>query len=181
MSGRILQSLLPPGHGRILTSATSPLLRQTRRWLNTDTAPVLYSAHATVMGARNGRVRGSEGLDLALSMPKALGGRGGRGKTNPEELFAACYGSCFQAAMNLAAKEMGIGMPAEAEDSVVETTLHMVGDLKGFDLGVRVDMVVRVKGVERAEMERLVGRTMETCPYSRAIRGNVTTNISIEE
>ncbi|KAG5970706.1 hypothetical protein E4U55_001505 [Claviceps digitariae] len=182
-SSRILRSLLPHGYGhghssrRILTSTR---LANPRRHLNTDTAPVLYSAHATVMGARNGRVRGSEGLDLALSMPKALGGQGERG-TNPEELFAACYGSCFQAAMNLASKEMGIAMPAEAKDSVVETTLHMVGDLEAFDLGVRVDMVVRVRGVGEKDLQRLVKRTRETCPYSRAVKGNVTTNISVEE
>eukprot|EP00249_Psilotum_nudum_P028773 c38612_g1_i1 orf=56-223(+) len=33
----------------------------TRRFLNTDTAPILYSAHANVTGARNGHVEGQEG------------------------------------------------------------------------------------------------------------------------
>ncbi|KAG6002482.1 hypothetical protein E4U21_003010 [Claviceps maximensis] len=176
-SSRLLRPLLN-GHRRIRPSA---FLQNTRRCLNTKEAPVLYSASATVMGARNGRISGSEGLDVELAMPKELGGQGGRGKTNPEELFAACYGSCFQAAMNLAAKEMGIAMPADPKDSVIETTLHMVGSLKGFDLGIRVDMVVKVKGVDKADMAKLVERTRETCPYSRAIQGNVTTTISIKE
>ncbi|ATY59347.1 OsmC family protein [Cordyceps militaris] len=165
-----------------------PLLRQApraishapRRFLNTDTAPVLYSAHARTIGARNGHVEGSEGLKMDLGMPKGLGGAGGPGKTNPEELFAAGYGACFQSAMNLVAPKMGVKMPSNAEDSVVETTVHMVGDLKKVDLGIRVEMVVKVKGVGKEDLEKLVEKTKETCPYSRATQGNVTTNIKVE-
>ncbi len=38
---------------------------------------------------------------LDLTMAKALGGPGDAGKTNPEELFAAGYGACFQSAVRL--------------------------------------------------------------------------------
>ncbi|KZZ90510.1 OsmC family protein [Moelleriella libera RCEF 2490] len=169
---------------RILLRRAPRLQTQTRRLLarslNTDTAPVLYTAHATVHGARNGHVKGSEGLNLDLVMPKQLGGKGGQGKTNPEELFAACYGSCFQAAMNLSAKQLGISMPPSSEDSVIETSLHMVGNLDELDLGVKVDMLIKVRGVSRADMDKLVEKTREVCPYSRATKGNVTTNIKIE-
>lgn len=151
-----------------------------RRFLNTDTAPILYSAHAKAIGARNGHVEGSEGLSLDLAMPKDLGGRGGPGKTNPEELFAAGYGACFQSAMGLVAPRLGIKMPSKAEDSVIETTVHMVGDLKQADLGIRVDMLVKVKGVKQEDLEKLVEKTKETCPYSRATQGNVTTTIKVE-
>lgn len=65
------------------------------RNLNTATAPVLYSAHAKVVGARTGHVEGDD-LTVDLTMAKALGGPGDKGKTNPEELFAAGYGACFQ-------------------------------------------------------------------------------------
>jgi len=112
-------------------------------------------------------------------MAKALGGPGDRGKTNPEELFAAGYGACFQAAMNAAAMQMGITMPAAAEDSVVETTVHLVGDMKGLDMGIRVDMKVMVKGLERDVLDKVVQRAREVCPYSRATKGNVTTSIEV--
>jgi organic hydroperoxide reductase OsmC/OhrA len=53
---------------------------------------VLDTAEATSSGGREGRVRSSDGvLDMALSMPKELGGPGRPGTTNPEELFAAGY------------------------------------------------------------------------------------------
>ncbi|KAM3508652.1 hypothetical protein MY11210_006654 [Beauveria gryllotalpidicola] len=170
-----------------ISRAIRPLLRRAplaaaapRHFLNTDSAPVLYSAHARTIGARNGHVEGSEGLKMDLGMPKGLGGPGGPGKTNPEELFAAGYGACFQSAMGLVASQLGIKMPSKTEDSVIETTVHMVGDLKKADLGLRVDMLVKVKGVQQGELEKLVAETKKTCPYSRATQGNVTTNVKVE-
>jgi organic hydroperoxide reductase OsmC/OhrA len=66
-----------------------------RRNLNTADAPVIYSAAATVKGARDGHVA-AESLNVDLTMAKALGKQGDTSKTNPEELFAAGYGACFQ-------------------------------------------------------------------------------------
>lgn len=154
--------------------------RTTQRFLNTESAPILYSAKATATGARNGHVDGSEGLRVDLTMPKSLGGKGEKGKTNPEELFAACYGACFQSAMNLTAMGMGLKLPEKPEDSIVETTVHMVGDMKKVDLGVRVDMAVKVRGVKQDDLEKVVEKTKETCPYSRATKGNVITNITVQ-
>lgn len=110
-------------------------------------------------------------------MPKSLGGAGG--KTNPEELFAAGYGACYQSAMNLVASRMGLKMPRKAEDSVVETTVHLVGDAKTADMGLRVDMKVKIKGLKKEEVEQLVEETKKVCPYSRATQGNVATNVEV--
>lgn len=170
-------------------SALQPVLRQaarrspqlsftTRRFLNSDSAPVLYSAHAKVVGARVGRIEGDD-LVAELTMAKALGGSADKGKTNPEELFAAGYGACFQSAMNACAVSLGIKMPEAREDSVVDTTVHLVGDMKKLDMSLRVDMQVRVKGLEKADLEKVVQKAREICPYSRAIEGNVTTNVEI--
>ncbi|KAF3761564.1 OsmC-like protein, partial [Cryphonectria parasitica EP155] len=98
-------------------------------------------------------------------MAKTLGGTGDKGKTNPEELFAAGYGACFQSAMNASAASMGIKMPGKKEDSVVDATVHLVGDMKTLDMGIRVDMKVRVKGLDRAEVEKVVAKAEEVCPY----------------
>ncbi|KFA53345.1 hypothetical protein S40293_06663 [Stachybotrys chartarum IBT 40293] len=149
-----------------------------RRSLNTSSAPTLYSAYAKVVGARKGHVEG-ENLKVDLTMAKALGGEGDQGKTNPEELFAAGYGACFQSAMNASAAKMGITMPTTIEDSVVETTVHLVGDMKALDMGLRVDMKVKVKGLAKEELQRVVDEAKKVCPYSRATQGNVMTNIEV--
>ncbi|OLN88230.1 Organic hydroperoxide resistance protein [Colletotrichum chlorophyti] len=166
------------------TPSTSSIPNQLRfaqvqkRLLNTDTAPVLYSAHAKVVGARTGHVEGDD-LVVDLTMAKALGGPGDKGKTNPEELFAAGYGACFQSAMNASATSMKIHMPKKPEDSIVDTTVHLVGDMKGLDMGIRVEMKVRVKGLSNEEVQKVVDKAKEVCPYSRATKGNVTTNIEV--
>ena len=122
-----------------------------------------------------------EGDDLrvGLTMAKALGGEGDRGKTNPEELFAAGYGACFQSAMNAAAASMKAKMPTDPEDSIVETTVHLVGDMKKLDMGIRVDMKVGIRGLAKDQIEKIVEKAKEVCPYSRATRGNVTTNVEV--
>lgn len=147
-----------------------------RRFVNTDTAPTLYAAHAKVVGARTGHVEGDD-LVVDLTMAKALGGKGDRGKTNPEELFAAGYGACFQSAMNASAASMGIQMPHKKEDSIVETTVELVGDMKALDMGIRVNMKVSVKGLSQEDFDKVVAKAKEVCPYSRATAGNITTNI----
>ncbi|CEJ83847.1 Putative OsmC-like protein [[Torrubiella] hemipterigena] len=163
--------------------ALRPLVRQSaafaQRRFNSSSAPILYSATAVAQGARGGTIEGSEGLKVSLAMPKSLGGPGGASKTNPEELFAAGYGACFQSAMNLVAGGMGIRMPRKTEDSIIETTVHLVGDLKKGDLGIKVDMVVKVKGVDKADLEKLVEKTKDVCPYSRATKGNVVTDVKV--
>ncbi|KAH7069746.1 OsmC/Ohr family [Paraphoma chrysanthemicola] len=176
MSSRTLAPLLRQS---LRTTSRKPLQTVSRRFLNTETAPSLYSARAHVVGARTGHVDG-ENLKIDLTMAKALGGPGDEGKTNPEELFAAGYGACFQSAMNAVAPTLGVKMPSKPEDSVVESTVHLVGDMKKLDMGLRVELLVRVKGVEKDKLEQIVEKTKEVCPYSRATKGNVYTSIKVE-
>ena len=81
--------------------------------------------------------------------------------------------------MNAAAMSMKIQMPENKDDSVVETTVHLVGDMKKLDMGIRVDMKVNVKGLSKESLEKVVNKAKEVCPYSRATKGNVTTNIEV--
>ena len=66
---------------------------------------VLYTAKARSSGGgRNGGVKSDDArLDLALSVPKGLGGDDGPG-TNPEQLFAAGYAACFAGALGVVAR-----------------------------------------------------------------------------
>jgi Ohr subfamily peroxiredoxin len=164
---------------RQTAARTAPRLAvPARRFLNTESAPTLYSAYAKVVGARKGHVEG-ENLAVDLTMAKALGGPGDKGKTNPEELFAAGYGACFQSAMNACAVKMGITMPTKVEDSIVETTVYLVGDMKELDMGLRVDMKVKVKGLDKADLQKVVEEAKKVCPYSRATQGNVATKVEV--
>lgn len=73
---------------------------------------VVYRAHATATGGRDGRATSSDGvLDVKLGVPKEMGGAGGE-VTNPEQLFAAGYSACFLGALKfVAAKERSKSRP----------------------------------------------------------------------
>ena len=74
---------------------------------------VLYTAHATSTGGREGTSKSDDGvLDLKLTTPKGLGGNGAVG-TNPEQLFAAGYSACFIGAMKFVAGQQKIALPAD--------------------------------------------------------------------
>jgi Ohr subfamily peroxiredoxin len=186
MSLRISQSL----RRAALRTSPSTLLRTpiiTRRFETTSSEPspkpkkrmtdmpVLYSAHAKVVGARKGHVE-AESLNVDLTMSKALGGPGDAGKTNPEELFAAGYGACFQSAMNAVAARDGITMPTSPEDSIVEATVHLVGDMQELEMCLRMDVKIMVRGLEQDVLESVVTKARRVCPYTRAVNGNVWTN-----
>lgn len=130
---------------------------------------VLYTATATATGGRQGRVRSPDGvLDLALALPKELGGMGGAA-TNPEQLFAAGYAACFENALLRVARER----KAPIRESSVTARVGIGREESGY-FRLTVVLEVSVPGRDRAEVEEMV-RTAheEVCPYSRATRGNI--------
>ena len=73
---------------------------------------VVYQAHATATGGRDGSAKSSDGLlDVKLTVPKEMGGAGGG--VNPEQLFAAGYSACFIGAMKFVAGTQKIALPAD--------------------------------------------------------------------
>jgi lipoyl-dependent peroxiredoxin len=133
----------------------------------------LYTAEATVTGGRQGHVRSSDGvIDLDLAMPTGLGGPGGA-KSNPEQLFAACYAACFQGALFAVARGEG----TDVQNSTVTARVGIGRDDTGF--GIQAELVVSVPGVDRSHAEALVYKAHEVCPYSKATRGNIEVTLTV--
>ncbi|UTE77154.1 organic hydroperoxide resistance protein [Rossellomorea sp. KS-H15a] len=135
----------------------------------------LYTAKATAKGGRDGKVTSSDGvLDVALGMPKSLGGSGADGATNPEQLFAAGYAACFDSALNLVARQekKKIQSNVTAEVSIGKDTDG------GFKLGVVLS--VAVNGVELDKAKQLVEKAHGVCPYSKATNGNIDVELHTE-
>jgi len=130
----------------------------------------LYTANVHVTGGRDGSARSSDGrLDLKLSTP------GGPGQgTNPEQLFAAGWSACFEGAMTIAARQKGVTLPPDlAIDAEVELRL---GD-DGFSLAARLN--VSVPGVDSDLARQLIEAAHRTCPYSKAIKGNIDAIVTL--
>jgi organic hydroperoxide reductase OsmC/OhrA len=97
---------------------------------------ILYWAQVTATGGRDTRAVSSDGvLDLNLTTPRELGGAW-RG-TNPEQLFAAGYATCFLEAMKFATangsyrNRSGIGDAAFLADKSLES--HVRPPTQGRD------------------------------------------------
>jgi lipoyl-dependent peroxiredoxin len=131
-------------------------------------AAAIYTATATSSGGgRDGHVRSSDGiLDADVRMPPPLGGPGGA--TNPEQLFAAAYATCFHSAVRLVARNSGVAVP---EGATIEAAVSLAPDGEGF--GISAVITAHLPGLDRSEADELLEGAHQVCPYSRATRGNV--------
>ena len=136
----------------------------------TPAGKVLYTARTHTTGGRAGVSRSSDGhLDIKLSTPSTSGTG-----TNPEQLFAAGWSACFEGAMGLAARKMGIVLPA---DTAIDAEVDLnIADGAYF---LRARLNVSLPGLDRELARVLTGTAHQTCPYSKAIRGNVDVVISL--
>jgi len=131
---------------------------------------VLYTAKTHTTGGRDGASRSSDGrLDVKLSSP----GTPGNG-TNPEQLFAAGWSACFEGAMGLAARKMRITLPA---DLTIDAEVDLCLTDGAYFLQARLN--VSLPGLEREAAQALTDAAHQTCPYSKAIRGNVDVVINL--
>jgi osmotically inducible protein OsmC len=135
----------------------------------------LYTATATVRGGREGSVESSDGaLKHDLKIPKELGGPGGAG-TNPEQLFAAGYGACYESALANIARKEGVKL----QDVEITSNVLIGKDESdgGFKLAVKLD--VKLPGIERSVAEDLAKKAHDFCPYSKATRGNIEVELNV--
>jgi Ohr subfamily peroxiredoxin len=132
---------------------------------------LLYTAQVHTTGGReNGLARSSDGhLDIRLSTPGAPGDG-----TNPEQLFAAGWSACFEGAMGVVARKMKITLPAETSiDAEVDLCLA------GADFFIRARLNVNLPGMDHDTAQKLVDISHQTCPYSKATRGNIDVTINV--
>jgi osmotically inducible protein OsmC len=131
----------------------------------TTTAKVLFTGRTHTTGGRDGATRSSDGfVDLKLPQPHPAA----------EQLFAAAWSACYIGAIELAAAQRKIKLPASpAVDAEID--LNRAGD--AFFLRARLN--VSLPGVDREVAQTLAEAAHGICPYSKAIHGNieVTTNL----
>ncbi len=135
---------------------------------------ILYTAHATSTGGREGTSKSDDGvLDVRLTTPKGLGGNGAAG-TNPEQLFAAGYSACFIGAMKHVAMMQKIALPA---DTSIAADVGIGPIPQGF--GIQVALHVHVPGMDKVAARKLVDAAHQVCPYSNATRGNIEVTLDV--
>ncbi|MGE0829809.1 MAG: organic hydroperoxide resistance protein [Hyphomonadaceae bacterium] len=134
---------------------------------------VLYTARATATGGRSGKTRLEEnGLWVATSIPKDMGGDG-QG-SNPEQLFAMGYASCFGSAVLFVAGQKKL----DAAKSKVTCEVG-IGRNEAGGFALQAKLIVSLPGLDAAQAKELVEAAHQVCPYSNATRGNMPVEIEI--
>lgn len=139
----------------------------------TQPVKVLYTAKAHTTGGREGGAsRTSDGrLDVKLTVPGAPGNG-----TNPEQLFAVGWSACFLSAVKVVAGKMKVKLPA---DVAIDPEVDLCMGDDGYSLRARLN--VSLPGLDREVAQSLLDAAHQTCPYSKATKGNIEVAINLIE
>ena len=131
---------------------------------------ILYTAKAHTTGGREGGAsRTDDGrLDVKISPPGSGAG------TNPEQLFAAGWSTCFLSAIKLVAGKKRIALPA---DVAIDAEIDLGTAQGNYGLAARLN--VSLPGLERDAAQALVDAAHQVCPYSRATHGNIDVTTTV--
>lgn len=134
---------------------------------------VIYTAKAHTIGGRDGgSSRTSDGaLDVKLAVP------GGHGVgTNPEQLLAVGWSSCFLSAIKIVAARKHVRL---SPDVAVDAEVDLGTTNGGYLIQARLN--VSLPGIDPELGQELVGGAHMECPYSKATHGNINVVTTVNE
>jgi osmotically inducible protein OsmC len=131
---------------------------------------VIYTSKVHTTGGRDGFARSTDGrLAIQLANP------GSRGLgTNPEQLFAAGWSACFIGAIKIAAAKMNVTPPV---DLAIDAEVDLGMTEGAYFLQARLN--VSLPGMDAETARTLISAAHQTCPYSKATRGNINVTINL--
>ncbi|MGE6783667.1 Ohr family peroxiredoxin [Ensifer adhaerens] len=123
------------------------------------TEKLVFTGKTHNTSGRNGGTVSSDGtLDLKLPQPHPAA----------ENLFGAAWSACYMGAIELAAQQRKVKLPAGPK---VDTEIDLnVNDGSYF---LRARMNVTLDGLDRDIAHEIIHAAHEICPYSKAVRGNI--------
>src|SRR5277367_5564252 len=129
------------------------------------TAKVLFTGKTHNTNGRDGTAHSSDGfLDIKMAQPHPAA----------ENLFGAAWSACYMGALELAASQRKIKLPAEvAVDAEIDLNL----DGGAFFLAARLN--VSLPGLDRDVAQGLVDAAHGICPYSKATHGNIAVETNL--
>ena len=129
------------------------------------TDKIIFTGTTHVKGGAEGYARSTNGiLDIQLPQPHPAA----------ENLFAAAWSACFIGAVELAASQKKIKLPASPE---ADTTIDVLMKDGGFVLRARLD--VQLPGVDPVVARDLIDVAHSICPYSKAVAGNIDIELNL--
>jgi osmotically inducible protein OsmC len=138
---------------------------------NSEKGKVVYTAKAHTIGGREGGAsRTSDGrLDVKFSIPGSLGNG-----TNPEQLFAVGWSGCFTSAIKIVATQKKVRLP---DGLAIDIEVDLCSSSEGYFLQARFN--VSMPELEREVAQSILDAAHQTCPYSKATRGNIDVEFNL--
>jgi len=133
---------------------------------------LLYTAKVHATGGRDGG--SSKSSDGRLDVKTTLPGAPGDG-TNPEQLFAAGWSTCFTSAMKAVAGKMKVKFPPSHS---MDTEVDLCLDEKDSHF-IRARLNISLPDIDRETAQSIVEAAHQLCPYSKATRGNIDVQINL--
>lgn len=134
----------------------------------------LFTSEAISKGGRSGTVKSPDGLmDITLGNPleKGMETLG----ANPEHLFAGAYSACYHGALVNAAKKLGTPI----QDSTVRVVVSLMEDEnEGFVHAI--ELHAQIPDVDRDQAQLMMEAAHQTCPYSKALRGEASVTLIVD-
>lgn len=133
---------------------------------------LVYKTTMLTQGGRSGQVQSEDGsFKLGLAVPAEMGGKGGG--PNPEQLFAAAFGACFEHSLRHIARNDKLPL----RGCYVEATLSMYVNFEGA-YRMALSLTAFLAGpLDQATADALVERAKGICPYVDATKTNMTLNL----
>lgn len=130
----------------------------------------IHIAEMIAQGGRDGTVESSEGnFTIQLSSEEQ------RDSVTPEHLFAGAYASCFLGALKNAAEKSHL----KVQGATVVGKAHLEEDNRG-GYQLNIELRAALPGVKDSDAEHLMNLAHQTCPYSKATRGNINVTLSFD-
>ena len=126
---------------------------------------LLFTGKTHNTNGRDGGARSSDGLlDIKMKQPHPAA----------ENLFGAAWSACYMGAIEVAAAQRKIKLPAGI---AVDAEIDLISDAGSYFLRARFN--VSVPGVDPAVARELLDAAHSICPYSKATHGriDITTNL----
>ena len=133
---------------------------------------VLYTATATTIGGLEGRVQSDDHvIDFETSLPGGLKSADSEA-TNPEQLFAAAYATCFDSALQIIADKEQAEFKSE-----VTAKVSLLEDGDGYKLAVNLE--VKSNDVDKSKLEEFVQKANQIWPFSEEKRANMELTLEV--
>lgn len=130
----------------------------------------IHIAEMIAQGGREGSVEApDDGFSVKFSKADQPGG------ITPEHLFAGAYGACFLGALESAIEKAHL----KVEGATVVARAHLDEDDRG-GYQLNVDLRAALPGLSESHAEHVMNLAHQSCPYSKATRGNINVNLSFD-